>query len=484
MMKSVFPGVRLSRALSLVCLMTLFCACALAQAQSGSAQVTGSVAYLERIALPPDAVIDVQLLDTSVADIAAQTVAEILINAEGRQVPIPFALTYDPAQIVPAHRYSVRATIRSGDGMLMFSTTQAYPVLTHGAPSKVNLILHRVGHGAKPGAAARPSTPPETVQAEQNTPAPAVPESKPPAEVAPEPKLSAVAPEPVTPAAAAPTATQQPEQPVVATTAPAAQTVTNEASTLTPEPQVSEKARASEQPPAPAVSGATDIPAQAMPEAPPAPATKGATATPPEAPPAATSPPLVAESTKPLGAQPSITEPATPPVETKPTEPEPALPEAPSASKAVEGALPVPKAPDSAADSETESTSRPERPARKTALSMLADTQWKLVELGGQQVLITPPQKPVTLAFSPEGRRIAGSAGCNSYLGTFSDDHGTLQLNPGGMTLMACADPAGTREKKFVAMLRSADGYKLNGDTLLLTHDGKTVAKFKSLPPI
>ena len=107
-----------------------------------------SVTYRERIALPSDAVIDVQLIDTSVADVAAQTVAEVLINAEGRQVPVPFTLTYDPAKIVPANRYSVRATIRSGDGMLMFSTTQAYPVLTHGAPSKVNLLLHTVGHGA------------------------------------------------------------------------------------------------------------------------------------------------------------------------------------------------------------------------------------------------------------------------------------------------------------------------------------------------
>ena len=49
--------------------------------------------------------------------------------------------------------------------------------------------------------------------------------------------------------------------------------------------------------------------------------------------------------------------------------------------------------------------------------------------------------------------------------------------------MMSCGDPAGSREKKFVAMLRSADGYKINGDFLLLTSDGKTVAKFKNNPP-
>jgi heat shock protein HslJ len=110
----------------------------------------------------------------------------------------------------------------------------------------------------------------------------------------------------------------------------------------------------------------------------------------------------------------------------------------------------------------------------------LADTQWKLVQLNGLNVIITPPQKPVTIAFSPEGRRIAGSAGCNSYLGTFTDEHGRLQMHPGSMTMMACADPAGSREKKFVAMLRSADGYKISGDFLLLTSSGRTVAKFRN----
>jgi heat shock protein HslJ len=153
------------------------------------------------------------------------------------------------------------------------------------------------------------------------------------------------------------------------------------------------------------------------------------------------------------------------------------LPEAPSASKRAELET---AAPDTAPESEAESTSRPEKPAANKALTPLADTQWKLIQLNGQTVDITPPQKPVTLAFSPEGRRIAGSAGCNSYLGTFTDDHGRLHLSPGNMTMMACVDPAGSRERKFVAMLRSADGYKINGDFLLLISNGKTVAKFKN----
>jgi heat shock protein HslJ len=153
------------------------------------------------------------------------------------------------------------------------------------------------------------------------------------------------------------------------------------------------------------------------------------------------------------------------------------LPEAPSESKRGELAA---AAPSTAPEPEPESTSRPERPAPNKAATPLADTQWKLVQLGGADVVITPPQKPVTLSFSPEGKRIAGSAGCNSYLGTFTDDHGRLHLSPGNMTMMACIDPASSRERKFIAMLRSADGYRISGGFLLLTSNGKTVAKFQN----
>ena len=60
--------------------------------------VTGNVLYLDRSALDPNAVIEVDLLQTS-ADAADTVITTQSINAEGRQVPIPFELTYDPAQI-------------------------------------------------------------------------------------------------------------------------------------------------------------------------------------------------------------------------------------------------------------------------------------------------------------------------------------------------------------------------------------------------
>ena len=89
------------------------------------------------------------------ADAPAEVVSEVSLPANGRQVPIPFELTYDPDKIVANHRYSVRATIRV-EGLLAYTTTQAYPVITNGAPKRVNLILLHVGHKAmKPGPGAK-----------------------------------------------------------------------------------------------------------------------------------------------------------------------------------------------------------------------------------------------------------------------------------------------------------------------------------------
>ena len=453
----------------LLCLFTLIVAASLSFAQSST--VTGSVAYRERLALPSDAVIDVQLIDTSVADIATQTVAEALINAEGRQVPVPFTLTYDPAKIVPANRYSVRATIRSGDGMLMFSSTQAYPVLTHGAPSKVDLLLHTVGHAWHSKAAAKMK---ELAAPAAETAPPAAAESTTSTKTAETTSES----EAVSSAAAVPRPTEQP--PVKQETEPPAPPVTpTESAAAPPSPNPA----ASETPPPTEPVGQAPAPQSAPPAqetAPPTPSAVEQPAPPAESPAMGTAPatPEVESSSReskpaesktaeaqPAAPQPTVVEPAPAP-EVKASQPEAPLPEAPSASKRAELAATSP-APE---DEVPEPAAAP--PAARKDLTPLADTQWKLIQLGGQEVVITPPQKPVTLAFSPEGRRIAGSAGCNSYLGTFTDDHGRLHLNPGNMTMMFCADPAGSREKKFIVMLRSAESYRISGDFLILTSNG------------
>lgn len=105
--------------------------------------VRGSVAYRERVALPPDAVVEVWITDVSPLILAAVVIAETTVKSEGRQVPIPFELRYDPSRIEPSHTYGIRVAIRSG-GRMLFATDTAHPVITQGNPTQVNLWLKSV----------------------------------------------------------------------------------------------------------------------------------------------------------------------------------------------------------------------------------------------------------------------------------------------------------------------------------------------------
>jgi len=105
-------------------------------------QVSGSVSYRERIALPPDAEIVVQLQDVSRMDAPAVVLAEQRIRAEGRQVPFVYALPVDPARIDARMRYTVSARILRG-GQLLFINDTAHPVLTQGAGRTADLVLVR-----------------------------------------------------------------------------------------------------------------------------------------------------------------------------------------------------------------------------------------------------------------------------------------------------------------------------------------------------
>jgi len=103
--------------------------------------VQGIATYRERIALPPDAAFEATIEDVSRADMPAEVIGRVRIEPAG-QVPIRFEISYAAARIDPKHRYSVRARIARGDALL-FTTTQAYLVLTQGAGTEVELLLQR-----------------------------------------------------------------------------------------------------------------------------------------------------------------------------------------------------------------------------------------------------------------------------------------------------------------------------------------------------
>ncbi len=540
-------------------------------AQDDSAKITGTVAYRDRMTLPADADINVVLEDVSRMDAAAEVVSEVSLPANGRQVPIPFELTYDPDKIVANHRYSVRATIRV-EGLLAYTTTQAYPVITNGAPKRVNLILLHVGHKAvKPGPGAKrapgESPPPAeaaTPQATQEQASPAAP--------------AAEAAVPTSPAA-------KQKQPTAATTE------TQPAPTAEPEAKGAKPSKAEAvKPPAPAKltvpatfdgqiacadcegirvtitlrrdgifleryayigrdSNFVDLGKWSLDEDSKRLVLKGGKEAPEQW--AVVDGNTLRKLTndgEEINSQLNYTltraakiDPFSAPFRMRGeyrfladagsfTECQTGLRFAVAQSKdnaalqrAYTKARSAPGAPllvtldgtltrrakaegkgmqnvvivdtfdqvwpDQTCSGATSATAagaeagKPEGAAANpeadaAATSRLANTQWRLLELNGKNVVIAPSERPVTLAFSPEGERIAGSAGCNAFMGTYRVEGGKLKLNPGTMTLMACPEPMMQRERQYAKMMSSVDGFRIDGDILSLISKGKVVAKF------
>ena len=119
-----------------------------------TATVTGTVTYRERIALSPDAVVEVKLLDVSRADAPAVTIGEQVIQDPG-QVPIAFEIEYAPTDIDERFTYAVQVRIMEGD-RLEFINDTAYHVITRGNPNQVDLVLVKVGEAPSEPAPSEP----------------------------------------------------------------------------------------------------------------------------------------------------------------------------------------------------------------------------------------------------------------------------------------------------------------------------------------
>ncbi|MQG70290.1 MAG: hypothetical protein FI707_16055 [SAR202 cluster bacterium] len=123
-----------------------------AESAPATASITGTITYREKIALTPNAVIEVKLIDVSRADAPAVTIAEKIIEEPG-QVPVSFEIEYDPADIDERFTYAVQARITES-GELAFINDTTYGVITRDSPTHVDMVLVQVNP-------LEPSTPPD-----------------------------------------------------------------------------------------------------------------------------------------------------------------------------------------------------------------------------------------------------------------------------------------------------------------------------------
>jgi putative lipoprotein len=74
--------------------------------------IEGSIWYRERIALPPNAEIQVSLEDVARMDVPAQVIASTRVEPKGGP-PWTFSLPYDPEKLEDRGRYVVRVRIEN-----------------------------------------------------------------------------------------------------------------------------------------------------------------------------------------------------------------------------------------------------------------------------------------------------------------------------------------------------------------------------------
>lgn len=126
-------------------LATAFMALVLAQVAAfpaAAGALSGEVFYRERVVLPPNAVLEVSLLDVTRPGGLGELVASVQIRPN-RQVPIPFEIRFGDSDIEPRRSYAVRANILAG-GRLLFVSARSQRVLTHGHPQSIRILMSAV----------------------------------------------------------------------------------------------------------------------------------------------------------------------------------------------------------------------------------------------------------------------------------------------------------------------------------------------------
>lgn len=113
-----------------------------APAMAESVEMPVVVRIAEGASLPPEAMLEVELLDVSRADAPATVIAARRYRIEA--LPAIIKLPYDDVGIDPRMSYVVSAKVRAGETVLLRTTT-AYPAITRDAPERPEITLEQTG---------------------------------------------------------------------------------------------------------------------------------------------------------------------------------------------------------------------------------------------------------------------------------------------------------------------------------------------------
>jgi heat shock protein HslJ len=112
----------------------------------------------------------------------------------------------------------------------------------------------------------------------------------------------------------------------------------------------------------------------------------------------------------------------------------------------------------------------------------LTETYWKLTELMGAPIFMTPGTKTeMRMILKKEGNQVSGNGGCNNFRGSYTLLEGNrLSFSPLVSTRMACGNME--KETIFTELLQKADNYSIKGNVLSLNKGRMApLAKFEAV---
>jgi putative lipoprotein len=105
----------------------------------GMKTIVGSVWYRERMLLPPNAEILINLEEVARADAPSNLISSTRFAPEGGQ-PWAFSLAYDPGKLHDKGRYVLRARIEA-NGRLLFTSTEHIPAFDRSPGEPLKIIV-------------------------------------------------------------------------------------------------------------------------------------------------------------------------------------------------------------------------------------------------------------------------------------------------------------------------------------------------------
>lgn len=100
--------------------------------------------------------------------------------------------------------------------------------------------------------------------------------------------------------------------------------------------------------------------------------------------------------------------------------------------------------------------------------SGLRDTAWQVEDIDERGII---DRSMISLAISRDGR-VAGSTGCNRYVGHVYLDGDVITVSGIGSTRRACAPALMEQERRFLAALEAASSYAYDAVGRLVIRDG------------